>query len=201
MRTRGIPLVHVSSDYVFDGTANEHDEEEPASPLGVYGQTKAAGDALVAGHDQHYIVRTSWVVGGGANFVRTMTSLADGGRRPAVVHDQRGRLTFAPDLADAIAHLLSRRPAFGTYNVTNAGPAQSWAQIARDVFELRGRSRDDVTGVSTAEYRPDAPLAARPASSVLNLAKIERTGYTPPAAAGRLREYVRSLPGSTQRRS
>ena len=61
VRERGIPLVHVSSDYVFDGTVTEHTEDEPFSPLGVYGQTKAAGDALVAGYDRHYIVRISWV--------------------------------------------------------------------------------------------------------------------------------------------
>ena len=73
----GITLVHVSSDYVFDGTAEVHDEEEPFSPLSVYGQTKAAGEIAVANCPKHYIVRSSWVIGDGKNFVRTMTALSD----------------------------------------------------------------------------------------------------------------------------
>lgn len=81
-------LVRVSSDYVFDGREELHTEDEPFSPLGVYGVTKAAGDALVATWARHYIVRTSWVIGEGKNFVRTMATLAangvspDGGVRP-----------------------------------------------------------------------------------------------------------------------
>ena len=75
-REHNITLVHVSSDYVFDGSQLVHDEDEPFSPLGVYGQTKAAGDALVATLGEHYIVRTSWVIGDGRNFVSTMVGLA-----------------------------------------------------------------------------------------------------------------------------
>ncbi len=74
-----LTLVHVSSDYVFDGTRASHDESEPVAPLGVYGQTKAAGDAVVSVVPRHYIVRTSWVIGEGNNFVRTMASLAERG--------------------------------------------------------------------------------------------------------------------------
>ena len=75
----GFTLVHVSSDYVFDGTVEEHLEDEPLSPLGVYGQSKAAGDLAVATAPRHYVVRTSRVVGDGPNFVRTMARLADEG--------------------------------------------------------------------------------------------------------------------------
>ena len=81
-------LVHVSSDYVFDGRTQEHPEDEPFSPLGVYGVTKAAGDVLVATLPHHYVVRTSWVIGDGRNFVRTMRSLAEQGATPSVVDDQ-----------------------------------------------------------------------------------------------------------------
>ena len=101
-------LVHISSDYVFDGTRSSHPEDEPFSPLGVYGQTKAAGGR--AGRTtlpRHYILRTSWVIGDGHNFVRTMAALADRGVRPGVVDDQYGRLTFTTDLARAIDHLLA----------------------------------------------------------------------------------------------
>ena len=73
----GITLVHVSSDYVFDGTSTApYSESDPLSPVGVYGQTKAAGDAVVGGLARHYIIRTSWVIGDGHNFVRTMVGLA-----------------------------------------------------------------------------------------------------------------------------
>ena len=192
-RAHGIPLVHVSSDYVFDGTIENHAEDEPFSPLGVYGQTKAAGDALVASYDRHYIVRTTWVVGEGKNFVATMAMLADKGVSPAVVDDQFGRLTFTQDLAAAIVHLLSGEHAYGTYNMTNTGPVQSWADIAADVFELRGRSRSDVTPVSTADYAAGKAMAPRPVHSDLDLTKLAATGFSPRDARAALGEFVAQL--------
>ncbi len=113
----GITLVHVSSDYVFDGTAEVHTEEEPLSPLSVYGQTKAAGDIAVAGCPRHYIMRSSWVIGEGHNFVKTMRCLSDRVADPedkleqvTVVDDQLGRLTFTRDMAQAIFHVLGSTP-------------------------------------------------------------------------------------------
>ena len=97
----GITLVHVSSDYVFDGTAEVHDEEEPLSPLSVYGQTKAAGDIAVAGCPRHYIMRSSWVIGEGRNFVKTMKGAVRPRRRPggrARAGHRRGRPAGPPDL-------------------------------------------------------------------------------------------------------
>lgn len=126
-----ITLVHVSSDYVFDGGNTTHDENEKPSPLGVYGQSKAAGDAAVSVVPKHYIVRTSWVIGDGINFVATMASLAKRGIKPLVVDDQIGRLTFAEEIAAGIHHLLGSSPAYGTYNLTNDGAPQSWADVAR----------------------------------------------------------------------
>lgn len=192
-RERGIPLVHVSSDYVFDGTRQEHPEDEPFSPLGVYGQTKAAGDAVVATYARHYVVRTSWVVGDGPNFVATMARLADNGVSPSVVDDQFGRLTFAPDLAAGIVHLLATGAPYGTYNLTNGGPVQSWADIAADVFALRGRDRADVTPVSTATYAEGKAMAPRPTHSALDLAKLTATGFEPAPAQQRLAEQVARL--------
>ena len=81
-------LVHYSTEYVFDGTVEPHDEDEPLSPLGVYAQTKAAGDVAVATAPRHYVLRTSWVIGEGKNFVRTMQQLAANGVSPSVVDDQ-----------------------------------------------------------------------------------------------------------------
>lgn len=188
-----ITLLHVSSDYVFDGTADEHDEDEAFAPLGVYGQTKAAGDALVAQLPRHYIVRTSWVVGAGKNFVATMADLAGRGISPTVVADQYGRLTFTADLASGIVHLLGSGAAYGTYNLSNTGPVQSWADIAADVFELCGRSRADVTPITTEQYSAGKLVSPRPVNSALKLDKLLATGFTPAPAAARLREYVTGL--------
>ncbi|HEX2856232.1 MAG TPA: sugar nucleotide-binding protein [Propionibacteriaceae bacterium] len=189
-------LVHVSSDYVFDGSVEHHREDEPFTPLGVYGQTKAAGDALVATLERHYIVRASWVIGEGRNFVRTMADLADRGVRPTVVDDQVGRLTFADDLAAGIVHLLSSGAAFGTYNLSNSGESRSWAAIAREVFAARGRNPDDVTPVSTAEYAAGRAGAPRPAHSTLALDRITATGFRPPDADERLHAYLDRIPTS-----
>jgi dTDP-4-dehydrorhamnose reductase/dTDP-4-dehydrorhamnose 3,5-epimerase len=183
-------LVHISSDYVFDGTRELHTEDEPFSPLGVYGQTKAAGDALVATLPRHLLLRTSWVVGDGRNFVATMVGLADRGASPSVVDDQHGRLTFTGELARAIRHLLAVDAPSGTYNVSNDGPVQTWAGIARDVFALRGREPGAVTPVSTEAYAAGKQLAPRPRHSSLDLARLRATGFVPEEASAALRRYV-----------
>lgn len=189
----GLTLVHVSSDYVFDGrTDRPYREDDPLAPLGVYGQTKAAGDQVVATVARHYIVRTSWVIGEGHNFVRTMLSLAERGVNPEVVDDQFGRLTFAPELAQAIRHLAETRPPYGVYNVTGSGPATSWADIARQVFALAGHDPDRVTGVSADQYFASIarPVAPRPRNSVLDLAKTYSVGYRTADTHEMLARYV-----------
>lgn len=186
----GATLVHVSSDYVFDGTRPGHPEDEPFSPLGVYGQSKAAGDLSASTAPRHYIVRTSWVVGDGKNFVRTMQGLAERGVDPVVIDDQRGRLSFADDIAAAIVHLVTRRCAYGTYNVSNEGPEQSWADIAREVFRLCGHDPARVSSTTTAEYAQGRNMAPRPSSSLLELGKIEATGFTPRLASEALAAYL-----------
>ncbi|MCL2796102.1 MAG: bifunctional dTDP-4-dehydrorhamnose 3,5-epimerase family protein/NAD(P)-dependent oxidoreductase [Microbacteriaceae bacterium] len=186
----GVTLVHVSTDYVFDGTAAAHPEDEPFSPLGVYGQTKAAGDAIVATVPRHYIVRTSWVIGDGSNFVRTMAGLAERGVAPSVVDDQVGRLSFTVDIAAGIRHLLDTAAPFGVYNLTGSGEPASWAAIAQRVFALTGHDPAAVTGVSTAEYFSGKPAAPRPLNSVLPLDKIEATGFTPRDHLVALEDYL-----------
>lgn len=204
----GITLVHVSSDYVFDGTAEVHTEDEPLSPLSVYGQTKAAGDLAVAGCPRHYIVRSSWVIGEGRNFVRTMKGLSDRVADPqdsleqvTVVDDQLGRLTFTRDMAEGILWLLGYRegdvepssPApHGAYNLTGSGPVESWAQIAARVFDLANGNGERVVSVSTAEYYAGAegPVAPRPVHSALDLVKIGAVGYVPRDWEPELRELL-----------
>jgi dTDP-4-dehydrorhamnose reductase/dTDP-4-dehydrorhamnose 3,5-epimerase len=195
-REHGVTLVHVSSDYVFDGASDRpYRESDALSPLGVYGQTKAAADAVVATVPQHYVVRTSWVIGDGANFVRTMASLARRGVDPSVVSDQVGRLTFTDEIARAIEHLLHERPEAGVYNVTGSGAVTSWADIARSVFAAVAGDPGRVTDVTTDAYFASAagPVAPRPRNSVLDLTKIAATGFTPRDAADSLQEYLRQL--------
>ncbi|MHA7269961.1 sugar nucleotide-binding protein [Arthrobacter sp. HLT1-20] len=188
--SHGITLVHVSSDYVFDGTAHTHVEDEALSPLGVYGQSKAAGDAVVSVVPRHYIVRTSWVIGEGNNFVRTMASLAARGIEPGVVNDQVGRLSFTEDIAAGILHLLETGADYGVYNLSNDGEPQSWADIAADVYEITGNSRESVTGVSTEDYFKGKPAAPRPLNSTLDLVRIKAAGFVPATAKQRLAEYL-----------
>ena len=191
---RGLTLVHISSEYTFDGTVPVHTEDEPPSPLGVYGQSKAGGDAAVQAAPRHYLVRTSWVVGDGRNFVRTMFSLAGRGVAPKVVADQTGRLTFTADLAAGIIHLLTTRAEYGTYNLSGEGPVVSWCDVAKRVYELVGHSPDEVTPVTTEEYYAGQEgIAPRPLSSALDLSKIESAGFTPADSMTRLKRYVSSL--------
>ncbi len=190
-REHGFTLVHYSSEYVFDGTADEHTEEEPVSPLGVYAQSKAAGDIAVATAPRHYLLRTSWVIGDGNNFVRTMKSLADKGVSPNVVGDQTGRLTFTAELSRATRHLLDVGAEHGTYNLSNGGAVMSWAEIAQAVYRLCGRDASDVTATTTAAYFADKPEASpRPLNSAMSLAKIEATGFVPEDAMAALERYV-----------
>ena len=189
-REHRFTLVHMSTDYVFDGSEKEYDETAGVAPLGVYGQSKAAGEIAAASAPRHYIIRTSWVVGDGANFVRTMAGLADRDVSPQVVSDQLGRLTFAETIAEAVLHLVEREADFGTYNVQNDGEPMTWHRVARDVFRSRGRDAEDVQPVTTEEYTAGRNMAPRPANSVLSLSKIKATGFAPPDAQEKLVSYL-----------
>lgn len=189
-REHGFKLVHYSTDYVYDGTEAEHAEDEQVAPLGVYGQSKAAGDAAVLNAGGRVLVlRTSWVVGDGPNFVRTMVSLAKSGASPSVVADQVGRLSFASDLA-AATRFLVKGGSRGLYNVTNAGDPTTWADLAGRVFTLAGRSADAVRPVSTADFAAGRHVAPRPPNSVMHLGKVTAAGWDPPHQMERLRDYV-----------
>lgn len=187
-----ITLVHISSDYVFDGTIEPHLETEPLSPLSVYGASKAAGDIAVSLLDKHYIVRTTWVIGEGKNFVRTMLGLAEKGISPTVVADQIGRLTFTGELVRAIDYLLTNGASFGIYNVTNDGPLASWADITRKIFELAGHNELTVTDTTTAEYFAGKDgIAPRPLGSDMSLDKIHAIGFRSQDWQKELSNYVK----------
>ena len=190
-RARDITLVHISSDYVFDGTHDPHTEEEDFSPLSVYGASKAAGDLLVEQLDKFYLLRTTWVIGEGKNFVRTMLSLAEKNISPTVVADQIGRLTFTSELVRIIDHLLSTNAAYSTYNATNDGPLESWADITRRIFALAGRDDLTVTDITTAEYFASKEgVAPRPLGSNMSLEKLHATGFTSRDWTDDLKDYI-----------
>lgn len=177
----GIPLVHVSTDYVFDGSlplGQEYTVDAPVAPLSVYGQSKAAGEMAARSVARHYIVRTSWVMGDGKNFVEIMKSLAERGVEPTVVADQHGRPTFTEDLAGAILHLVEAGCEYGTYHVSNTGDVITWADLAKTVFKATGHSPDRVTPVTTEQYFAKAEIfAPRPTNSAMDLSKIIGTGF------------------------
>lgn len=185
-------LVHISSDYVFDGHEELHTEDEPLSPLGVYGSSKAAGDLAVSAWDKHYILRTSWVIGQGRNFVATMASLADRGINPAVVDDQFGRLSFTSEIARAIKHLTSTNAPYGTYNISCEGPVESWFDIAAKVYTGLGADGAP-TRIDTETYGAGKVLSPRPVHSALDLTKIKETGFVPALADDLLADYLKEL--------
>lgn len=190
-----ITFVTVSTDYVFDGSHGNHHETEQYSPLGVYGQSKVAGELAAIGTSKHYVVRTSWVIGQGKNFVETMVSLARRGVAPSVIDDQFGRLTFADDLAKAILQLIRTHAPYGIYNFSNSGDVLSWFDIAQEVFRLTGHDPNVITRSSTNQYfatqvAGGRHVAARPASSDFDLDRILNIGAEAPDQLVRLAQYL-----------
>jgi dTDP-4-dehydrorhamnose reductase len=169
-------LVHVSTDYVFDGSKPEpYHEWDVTNPASVYGASKAAGEREVLGAGiGATVARTSWLCGQyGANMVKTILKFA--AERPTLtfVDDQRGHPTFTADLAPMLRRLaVDRRP--GMHHVTNAG-AVSWFEFARAVVAASGRDADMVLPCATADLQPPRP-APRPANSVLDNAVLRASG-------------------------
>jgi len=189
---RDMTLVHISSDYVFDGTQNPHTEDESFSPLSVYGASKAGGDIAVSEVPKHYILRTSWVIGEGRNFVRTMLELGKRGIEPSVVADQIGRLTFTTELVKAIDHLIRTEADFGTYNVSNDGDSVSWAGITRAIYSEAGL-KNTVTDVTTEDYYKEKEgIAPRPLQSTLDLSKLTKTGFSTTDWRESLKAYIKN---------
>ncbi|MBK9180773.1 MAG: dTDP-4-dehydrorhamnose reductase [Acidimicrobiales bacterium] len=197
-RRTGAHLVHLSTDYVFDGTLERpyHEWDEP-DPVNVYGRSKLAGEhEALAGCPGATVVRTSWVVGAhGANVVRTILALAADPDRPlAFVDDQRGSPTCTADLAPLLRTLArDRRP--GVVHATNQG-VTTWYGLARATLEAAGADPSRVRAVTTAELDPPRP-ARRPASSVLAPAVLLAWGLPllPPWRRG-VERLVAQLAGS-----
>ena len=197
-----IPLVHISTDYVFDGTrADAYREDDPRRPLGVYGDSKAQGEAAVeAAGGRAAIVRTAWVYSAfGSNFVKTMLRLAGEREEVGVVADQHGCPTWAEDVAHACL-LLARRlvehdpGAEGLFHAVGAGEA-TWAEFASAVFAesaARGGPSAQVRPITTADFPTPA---RRPANSRLSCARLEAAvGWRPPPWRVSLHACFEGLP-------
>ncbi len=183
-KTAGIPIIQISTDYVFDGSAaRPYREDDPTAPLGAYGRSKLAGEIAVAeACENHVILRTAWVYSATAqNFVRTILRLGETRPKIGVVADQYGSPTYAPDLADVIlavaAQLVAKPDApelRGIFHATGAGEA-SWADVAEAVFAgaaRRGRALVQVDRITTHDYPTPAQ---RPKNSCLDPQKLHST--------------------------
>jgi dTDP-4-dehydrorhamnose reductase len=198
--TAKLPLVHISTDYVFDGTKpTAYTEEDPVAPLGVYGQSKAAGEASVRERlEYHIILRTSWFYGiHGMNFLKTIMKLARERNELRVVADQTGCPTGTADIADAILRiaprLLGHEPVWGTYHLAGAG-ATTWHGFALEIVDAQAKvtgCRPGVIPITTAEY----PTAAhRPANSKLDSSRFAATfGFRAVGWRERTRNVVAAL--------
>lgn len=200
-RAADIPLIQVSTDYVFDGSGEQdYVEVDPVGPLGVYGASKLAGEyAVLTGNPRSVVLRTAWVLSvHRANFLKTMLRLA--ADRPAlrVVDDQTGSPTSARDIAQALADITLKMIAdpdapTGVYHFVNAG-STTWAGLAREVFAqsaTHGGPSAEVEGITTADYPTPA---RRPTNSRLSTFKITRDyGITPRPWKDAVAEIVAEL--------
>ena len=179
--TAGIPLIHISTDYVFDGAKPiAYLEEDAIAPLGVYGRSKAAGEAAIRARlTEHVILRTSWVYGEyGANFLKTIIRLACECDELRIVADQRGCPTATIDIAQAILtiapRLVRREPVWGTYHFVGTG-ATTWYGFAVEIVQAQARSTSRcprVVPITTAECHASA---RRPINSELNCSRFAAT--------------------------
>lgn len=168
----GAKMVHISTDYVFDGKGSRpYLEFDAPNPQGVYGATKLAGENMVREFaDRYFILRTAWLYGDGKNFVKTMLRLSETNEEVRVVGDQVGSPTSTKELSAAIADLLFTEN-YGLFHATCEGSC-SWAQFTEEIFRLAGKSTR-VKAITTAEYAAPAP---RPAYSILENYMLKLTG-------------------------
>jgi len=163
----GVRVIHLSTDYVFSGNEpGEYAENAPTGPLGAYGRSKLGGERAVLGQAGNLVVRTSWVYGEGRNFFRAILAAEAAGRDLRVVDDQRGRPTWAGDVACAIAFLVGRDDT-GVLHVTGAGEPCTWADLAEIAVG------HPVERITSEEFGAPAP---RPRNSVLSLGRARSLG-------------------------
>ncbi|MGQ0679188.1 MAG: dTDP-4-dehydrorhamnose reductase [Actinomycetota bacterium] len=200
-RSAGAKLVQVSSDYVYPGDkAGPYVETDKTRPLSVYGRSKLQSEiAARAAGGECLIVRTSWVFGDGKNFVRAIIGAAQVHDTLDVVQDQRGRPTYAQDLAGGIVGLLDAG-ARGVYHVTGGGPVASWADVAEFALQQAGLTAR-VRRVTSEQYYAGrvGPVAPRPANSELNCSKAGEAGVVLRSWQDAVADYVKEIMSASPR--
>lgn len=168
-KTMDVPLLHISTDYVFGDEGGEYDEDtHPHAPLNSYGASKLLGEELIYEHaEKYWVVRTSWLFGRyGKNFISTMLEIGMGKERVSVVGDQEGCPTYTTDLAHAIEHLITDHAPYGVYHLTNSG-VTTWAELAENAFHAAGMNTA-VDRITSEEFAQAFNAhARRPHRSVL----------------------------------
>ena len=182
-------LVHISTDYVFDGdldVSKSYVEEDKVGPVTVYGKTKLHGEEQVKKNtDKYYIFRTAWLYGDGNNFVRTMLKLGQEREEVSVVADQHGSPTYAEDLANIIGEAIEKKIPYGLYHSTNQG-FTTWYEFTQKIYEL-AKVDCKIKPVTSEEFvRP----AKRPKNSQLNKEKLLAQGITVPTWEDGLKRYL-----------
>ena len=173
-RKLDIPIIYISTDYVFDGKKNgEYYESDIPNPINVYGESKLEGEKFIQELSKKYfIVRTSWVFGqNGNNFVNTMLNLSKKTKKLSVVSDQIGSPTYTKDLANVLVDMIESDE-YGIYHVTNEGFC-SWAEFAKTIFES-ANIKIKITSISSEEYETKA---RRPMNSRMSKSKLEQNGF------------------------
>lgn len=186
----GAKMIHISTDYVFEGNATKpYTEFDVVNPQGMYGYTKLAGENFVKEFAKDYfIIRTAWLYGDGKNFAKTMLRLSETNDKVRVVGDQFGSPTSASELAKMIAHLVPTQN-YGLFHGTCEGEC-SWADFAKEIFRLAGKTTE-VEAITTAEYPTPA---VRPAYSVLDNYMLKLTSnFSFVSWEEAIKEYMENL--------
>lgn len=189
-KTVNATLVHISTDYVFDGeldVSKSYVEDDKVGPVTVYGKTKLHGEEQVKKYtDKYYIFRTAWLYGDGNNFLRTMLKLGKEKEEVSVVADQHGSPTYAEDLANIIGEAIEKKIPYGTYHATNQG-FTTWYEFTKKIYEL-ANLKCKIKPVTSEEFvRP----AKRPKNSQLNKDKLLSQGITVPTWEDGLERYLK----------
>lgn len=183
-----IPMIYISTDYVFDGTKDgEYTENDETNPINIYGESKLAGEKYVQEIlDKYYIVRTSWVFNiNGKNFIETMLRLSKANNQLSIVNDQIGSPTYTKDLSRLLVDMLETSK-YGLYHATNEGYC-SWYEFADTIFKL-ANINIDIKAINSNEY---ASRAKRPLNSKLSKDKLIEYGFKPlPHWEDALKDYL-----------
>ncbi|MBR1884082.1 MAG: dTDP-4-dehydrorhamnose reductase [Clostridia bacterium] len=190
----GATLIHISTDYVFDGklpTNEVYTENMEVGPVSAYGKTKLLGEENAKKAEKYYILRTAWLYGhNGKNFLKTMVKLSEGRDYVTVVCDQHGSPTTTTSLCEIIEQILEKNPEYGIYHSTNEG-FTTWAEFTKMIYEILG-IKTEVKFITSEEYKEMFPESSdRPKNSMLSKEKLHKIGIYPKTIKESLEDYLK----------